>query len=183
MGQGYVFTGICDSVNRGKGGTSHPQEQTPPQSRHPPRATPPWSRHPPPQSRNPHPPRADTPPGSRQPPPEQTHPGEHAVRYGQRAGGTHPTGMQSCFLIQLCCKIPSDFTDKLNKQFEFIKLLAGCTLYISTIFFIMLQVYISPYTTPNNEKDLPGRFSRALLISSVLLAGQGRTADWSIGCR
>ena len=38
------------------------------------------------------------------PPPEQTPPGpgtpppgaEHAGRYGQRAGGTHPTGMQSC---------------------------------------------------------------------------------------
>ena len=34
-----------------------------------------------------HHPRADTPPP------------EHAVRYGQRAGGTHPTGMQSCFDI------------------------------------------------------------------------------------
>ena len=50
-----------------------------------------------------------TPPGSRPPrsrhPQEQTPllgadtaPGaEHAGRYGQRAGGTHPTGMQSCF--------------------------------------------------------------------------------------
>ena len=31
---------------------------------------------------------AGTPPGA-----------EHAGRYGQRAGGTHPTGMQSCFLL------------------------------------------------------------------------------------
>ena len=39
LGQGYVFTGICDSVNRG--GVPHPpQEQTPPGSR------PPQSRHP-----------------------------------------------------------------------------------------------------------------------------------------
>ena len=38
------------------------------------------------------------PPGSRHPPPGPgTVPGaEHAGRYGQRAGGTHPTGMQSC---------------------------------------------------------------------------------------
>ena len=56
------------------GGTSHPPEQTPP-----------WSRHPP---------RADTPPGA-----DPSPPGEHAVRYGQRAGGTHPTGMQSCYSI------------------------------------------------------------------------------------
>ena len=34
---------------------------------------------------------------------EQTHPPppstEHAGRYGQRAGGTHPTGMQSCLIL------------------------------------------------------------------------------------
>ena len=35
-------------------------------------------------------------PGTRHPPAPRT---EHAGRYGQRAGGTHPTGMQSCFLI------------------------------------------------------------------------------------
>ena len=29
-------------------------------------------------------------------PPPTPHPGKHAGRYGQRAGGTHPTGMQSC---------------------------------------------------------------------------------------
>ena len=35
----------------------------------------------------------------RPPSPEQAHPPgtEHAGRYGQRAGGTHPTGMQSYF--------------------------------------------------------------------------------------
>ena len=36
----------------------------------------------------PHPPGADTPSDA-----------EHARRYGQRAGGTHPTGMQSCLVI------------------------------------------------------------------------------------
>ena len=38
------------------------------------------------------PPEPGTPPGT--PPPA-----EHAGRYGQRAGGTHPTGMQYCFPI------------------------------------------------------------------------------------
>ena len=42
-----------------------------------------------------HPPGADTPL-----PPEQTPPSaEHAGRYGQHAGGTHPTGMQSCWKL------------------------------------------------------------------------------------
>ena len=40
------------------------------------------------------PPRADT-PGSRHPPATV-----HAGRYGQQAGGTHPTGMQSCLFWQ-----------------------------------------------------------------------------------
>ena len=49
------------------------------------------------------PPGADTTPAAGNPPWEQIPPGadppgiEHAGRYGQRAGGTHPTGMQSCF--------------------------------------------------------------------------------------
>ena len=87
LGQGYVFTGICDSVNRG--GTPHtpppgsrhppeqiPREQTPPtrvdnplgadtpQHKHPP-----WSRHP----LVADPPGADT-PQSRHPSQEQTPP-------------------------------------------------------------------------------------------------------------
>ena len=90
LGQGYIFTRICDSVN--KGGIclsacwdTPLQEQTPPGSRPPPR-----SRHPPEQT----PPtrQEQTPPGTRQPPGA-----EHAGRYGQRANGTHPTGMQSCY--------------------------------------------------------------------------------------
>ena len=61
----------------------HPQDQ---------RQAPRWSRHP---TQDQAPPRADT--------PEQTSPQDqappstvHAGRYGQQAGGTHPTGMQSC---------------------------------------------------------------------------------------
>ena len=39
----------------------------------------------------------DTPPGADTPSQEQTPPGVvHAGRYGQQAGGTHPTGMHSC---------------------------------------------------------------------------------------
>ena len=78
LGQGRVFTGVCDSVNRGvsasvHAGIPHPLEQTPPTSRHSPEQTPPGADPPeqtspqeqtPPWSR--HPPRADTPPpGSR----------------------------------------------------------------------------------------------------------------------
>ena len=61
LGQGYVFTGVCDSVNRGRGGTSHPPPG-PGSSRH----HPPGSRHPPPEQTSPqsrHPPGAD-PPGA-----------------------------------------------------------------------------------------------------------------------
>ena len=60
---------------------------------HPPEPPPPGADNPPsPRSRH-TPPRAD--------PQEQTPPpgAEHAGRYGQRAGGTHPTGMQSCSQI------------------------------------------------------------------------------------
>ena len=52
LGQGYVFTGVCDSVNRGGGGTSHPP--APGADTTPLGADTPRSRHP----------RADTPPGA-----------------------------------------------------------------------------------------------------------------------
>ena len=46
-----------------------------------------------PQTRGRYPPRAET-------PLEQTPPGVvHAGRYGQQAGGMHPTGMQSCLSL------------------------------------------------------------------------------------
>ena len=42
-------------------------------------------------------------------PPGQVHPlrAVHAGRYGQQAGGTHPTGMHSCYFIQLLVSIYS----------------------------------------------------------------------------
>ena len=92
-----------------------------PGTRYTPRpGTPPWTRYTP--QDQVHPPGPGIPPGTRYTPwdqvhtprdqvhpldqvhPHQVHPPipgtppgtEHAGRYGQRAGGTHPTGMQSC---------------------------------------------------------------------------------------
>ena len=88
LGQGYVFTGMCDSVHRGVSASVHagippgsrhpPWEQTPPRSRHSHEETPPGSI--PPGSKPPHkqtPPGADTPLGSDTPqsrPPLRRHP-------------------------------------------------------------------------------------------------------------
>ena len=88
---------------------AHPLEADTPRADTPWEQTPPWSRHPP-GSRHPleqTPPGADTPqeqtpPGSRHPldqtpPRSDTACAEHAGRYGQCTGGTHPTGMQSSY--------------------------------------------------------------------------------------
>ena len=88
-----IFSQACvkNSVHRGGGclpqcmlgyipptGPGTPPRPGTPLSRHPPRpgTPPPWGRHPP---------GADTPPG------------KHTAAYGQRAAGTHPTRMHSCF--------------------------------------------------------------------------------------
>ena len=84
LGQGYIFTGICHSVNGGglpqcMLGYPPPREQTTPQEQIPQKQAPP--------------PGAGTPVAN-------TDPGaEHAGRYRQSGGGTHPTGMQSCFCL------------------------------------------------------------------------------------
>ena len=88
LGQGYIFTGVCDSVHGGGGsaqcmlgyhppGPGTPREQAPPRTRHPPRtgSPPPWNKQP-----------------LDQAPPST----EHAGRYGQRMGSMHPTGKGSC---------------------------------------------------------------------------------------
>ena len=80
----------------------HPHEQTPPH-RHPPGTdTPLWEQTPPradtPKSRHPSeqtPPRVDN-PQSRHPPESRHLPRKQTPAYGQRAAGTHPTGMHSC---------------------------------------------------------------------------------------
>ena len=90
LGQGYIFTGICDSVNRGavcSEGYSIPActeaprpdtplgVDTPHWSRHPPEQTSPWSRHPQEQTS----PKADT-PRSRHPPGADTTPVQSMLR-------------------------------------------------------------------------------------------------------
>ena len=77
-GQGNIFTSVCLST----GGVYLPQCMLgyPPRSR-PPRADPPRNRHP---------------PGTKYTPRLSTPPGKQTPAYGQRAAGTHPTGMHSC---------------------------------------------------------------------------------------
>ena len=97
LGQGNIFTGVCESVHRGGlpqcmlGYPPPPwQGRTPRQGRppHPWQGRNPWQGRPPWQGRSaPH--KADT-SLARQTPPCAV----HAGRYGQQAGGMHPTGMQ-----------------------------------------------------------------------------------------
>ena len=105
LGQGYVFTGVCDSVHRGgECLTRYPAGTrcTPPGSGTSPRdqvhplgpGTPSRTRCTP-QTR--YTPREQVPP----PPGPGTPPGQG--RYGLPAGGTHPTGMQSCFSFDAFC--------------------------------------------------------------------------------
>ena len=82
--EGYVFTRVCQSFCSQRGST---WAGTPPLAGTPPgRYTP----------------RAGTPPT---PPPGAV----HAGRYGQQAGGTHPTGMHSCLEIKSLLRILTCF--------------------------------------------------------------------------
>ena len=76
--EGYVFTGVCDSVHKG-GVLPHCML-----GHHPPswQGRPPWQGDPP---------GKETPLGKADPPCTV-----HAGGYGQQAGGMHPTGRQSC---------------------------------------------------------------------------------------
>ena len=78
--QGNVFTPVCHSVHM-KGGLPHTPLGWPPGQ------TPPW---------------AGTPPSRH---PGQTPPAQCMLGYGQQAGGTHPTGMQSCTWTFLHCNL------------------------------------------------------------------------------
>ena len=115
-----TFSEACvkNSVHRGEGGL--PQcmlgYNNPPRTRQ----APPWPGTPPgpgtpgtrqagtPSPRTRHPPRARHPSGPGTAPPRTRHHpprAEHAGRYGQRAGGTHPTVMHSC--LEICCQVNS----------------------------------------------------------------------------
>ena len=90
------------------------------------------------------------PPRSRQPPSKQTTPpppADHAGRYGQRAGGTHPTGMQSCWssstvvfqVYRLWCVVTNAHNsmihtscDKIKKEWHLCAFLV-CTSFLSRI--------------------------------------------------
>ena len=103
LGQGNIFAPVCHSVHGGVC-LSACWDTTPPPGADTPGPAPPKTRHPPDQA-----------------PPNAVHPG----RYGQRAGGTHPAGMQSCdisccTLGKLCCNlyIPPPFSHSTRLKFE-----------------------------------------------------------------
>ena len=105
LGQGNIFTGICDSVHRGVLPQCMLGFQPPPPPRT--RQAPPWDQAGTrplgldqagtrplglDQAGTPLGPGRHPPPGPGSPPPRP----EHTGRYSQRAGGMHPTEMQSC---------------------------------------------------------------------------------------
>ena len=99
LGQGNVFTGICDSVNRGGSASVHagiphpPQEQTPPRGRHPLGAD-----APPPKSR---PPLEADPPEQTYPTLEQTPPPAQSM-LGDTVNARAVRILLECKLVQFC---------------------------------------------------------------------------------
>ena len=108
-GQGNIFTRVCHSFcSQGGSASVHagilppPTRQTtttpPTRQTTPPDQADPRSRHPPDQADTPR--TRQTPPQTRQTPPSKTRQTPPQTRqtsaYGQRAAGTHPTGMHSC---------------------------------------------------------------------------------------
>ena len=122
LGQGNIFTDVCLSTGgvclstcwdkhppradtppprpdpfRAHTPDQTPPEQTPP-NQNPPLPDTPRDQNPPPPDQTPL--GADTPldqtPPEQTHPPDQTPPGKQTPAYGQRAAGTHPTGMHSC---------------------------------------------------------------------------------------
>ena len=95
--EGYVFTGVCLSTEGGGPGQVPPRQVHPPSQVHPQAGTHPPGRYTP---------RQVPPPGRCTPawvgtPPTGTPPWPQCMRgYSQQAGGTHPTGMHSCIVLQ-----------------------------------------------------------------------------------
>ena len=101
LGQGYVFTGVCDSVHRGGvcisacwDTTSPPWGQTPPRSRHPPGADTPRSRHP---------------PGADTPPQEQTPPPPVQSMLGDTVNARAVRILLECNLVPIACNFQNGF--------------------------------------------------------------------------
>ena len=103
-GQGYVFTRVCDLFTGGAreipwaGRTPLPTQGADPTLG----ADPPWAGRTPQAGRIP--PGRENPPGA-DPTLQSRHPpyGKHTPAYGQRAAGTHPTGMHSCCHLKFLC--------------------------------------------------------------------------------
>ena len=103
--EGYVFTCVCLSTvgeclpHCMLGYTPHQdQRQTTPEQASP------WEQTPPPRDQR------------QTPPKDQTPPAVHAGRYGQQAGGTHPTGMHTCLnAINTAKSLPGNFVKYSSK--------------------------------------------------------------------
>ena len=80
---------------------------------------PPWTRHPP----GPGTPLDQASPWTRHPPCAM-----HSWRYGQRAGGMHPTGMQSCYTIETIVLNLDDLQESIWTVPNICQLRGGCTL-------------------------------------------------------
>ena len=140
LGQGNVFTGVCDSVHRGglpqcmlgyhpPPQTKPPREQTPP-----PGTRPPWEQTPPPGADTPHPP-GSRPPLSRHTPQEQTPSPPEQTPPGSRR---HHTVNERPVRILLKCILVFDFS--LNWSFidrrrpfcsdHVVKFLYSCDLWL-----------------------------------------------------
>ena len=108
--QGNIFTSVCQEFC--PQGVCHqpPPWADTPLGRHTPGQTPPRSRHP--WGADPPPPGQTLPSGSRQPLSPRSRPPQavHAGRYGQQAGGTHPTGMHTCLCIFLLVDSETQFS-------------------------------------------------------------------------
>ena len=142
LGQGNVFTGICDSIHRGGvclsacwdttpgadtplGADTPPEQTPPPRSRHPPGLNPP-TRYP-------------LGPGTHRPGTPPT-PRKQTPAYGQWAAGTHPTGMHSCDVIM---SIPLYFTTKYE---HFVKDFEGLVKWTSNFWNQLIHREIYPST-------------------------------------
>ena len=122
-GQGYVFTRVCDSVNRGVlRRTSRDQadpprtKENPPGTRHPPTAkeNPPWDQGEPPQTRHTPPGPRRTPPGPRRPPQDQAHP--PGPRRTPPEPGTPPGKNTAAYGLLECILVWENFCRKLHAK-------------------------------------------------------------------
>ena len=114
LGQGNIFTSVCQEFCPRGGVCLSACWDTPPWTRHPPDQAPPQTRHPTPPDQAPPRDQARPSPRTRHPPDQADPPGvaapplgKQTAACGQRAAGTHPTGIHSCLKMVLI-----DFMEK-----------------------------------------------------------------------